>query len=135
MSRKQRSPPDSLLSGGWIFTRKANCPCRIRPSTSSISPPSSACSATRHGSASSPISPATKASRSACGQFLDLGSKTNLSYHLAKLREAGVTRTEVSGTSRLISLRRDDLDRRFPGLLDSILASAKELPLRIELAG
>jgi DNA-binding transcriptional ArsR family regulator len=71
----------------------------------------------------------------ACGQFLDLGSKTNLSYHLAKLREAGVTRTEASGTSRLISLRRDDLDRRFPGLLDSILASARELPLRIELAG
>jgi hypothetical protein len=45
------------------------------------------------------------------------------------LREAGVTRTEISGTSRLISLRRDDLDQRFPGLLDSILASAKELPL------
>jgi DNA-binding transcriptional ArsR family regulator len=64
-----------------------------------------------------------------CGQFLDLGSKTNISYHLAKLREAGVTRTEISGTSRLISLRRTDLDRRFPGLLDSILESAKELPL------
>jgi DNA-binding transcriptional ArsR family regulator len=64
-----------------------------------------------------------------CGQFLDLGSKTNISYHLAKLREAGVTRTEILGTSRLISLRRADLDRRFPGLLDSIIASAKELPL------
>lgn len=63
----------------------------------------------------------------ACGQFLDLGSKTNISYHLARLREAGVTRTEAAGTSRLISLRRADLDRRFPGLLDSILASAKEL--------
>jgi len=60
-----------------------------------------------------------------CGQFLDLGSKTNISYHLAKLREAGVTRTEAVGTSRLISLRRNDLERRFPGLLDSILASAK----------
>ena len=63
-----------------------------------------------------------------CGQFLDLGSKTNLSYHLAKLREAGVTRTEVRGTSRLISLRRDDLDSRFPGLLDSIIASAVKMP-------
>lgn len=59
-----------------------------------------------------------------CGQFLDFGSKTNISYHLAKLREAGVTRTEAVGTSRLISLRRDDLERRFPGLLDSVLASA-----------
>jgi len=63
-----------------------------------------------------------------CGQFLDLGSKTNLSYHLAKLREAGVTRTEAVGTSRMITLRRDDLDRRFPGLLDSILASADARP-------
>jgi DNA-binding transcriptional ArsR family regulator len=65
----------------------------------------------------------------ACAEFLGLGSKTNLSYHLARLREAGVTRTETAGTSRLISLRRGDLDRRFPGLLDSILASATKLPL------
>ncbi len=59
-----------------------------------------------------------------CSKFLDLTSKTNLSYHLAKLREAGVTRAEVVGTSRLITLRRDDLDRRFPGLLNSVIAAA-----------
>lgn len=64
-----------------------------------------------------------------CGQFLDFGSKTNLSYHLAKLREAGVTQTEIVGTSRLITLRRVDLDRRFPGLLDSVIAGAADLPL------
>ena len=63
-----------------------------------------------------------------CSKFLDLGSKTNLSYHLAKLREAGVTRTEVRGTNRFISLRRADLDERFPGLLDSVIASAVKLP-------
>ena len=40
------------------------------------------------------------------------------SYHLRLLREAGVTRTRAEGTQRLISLRRDDLDRRFPGLVD-----------------
>jgi DNA-binding transcriptional ArsR family regulator len=60
-----------------------------------------------------------------CGQFLKFGSKTNLSYHLAKLRQAGITSTEVSGTARLISLRRADLDQRFPGLLDSIIAAAR----------
>lgn len=60
-----------------------------------------------------------------CGQFLDLGSKTNLSYHLAKLREAGVTRTEAVGTSRVITLRRDDIESRFPGLIDSIIAAAQ----------
>jgi DNA-binding transcriptional ArsR family regulator len=40
------------------------------------------------------------------------------SYHLRLLREAGVTRTRAQGTLRLISLRRGDLDERFPGLLD-----------------
>jgi DNA-binding transcriptional ArsR family regulator len=65
-----------------------------------------------------------------CSQFLDFGSKTNLSYHLARLREAGITRTEIVGTSRLITLRRDDLERRFPGLLDSIVAAAPDLPLQ-----
>lgn len=61
-----------------------------------------------------------------CSQFLDFGSKTNLSYHLAKLREAGVTRTRIAGTSRLITLRRDELDQRFPGLLESILAAVAD---------
>jgi len=40
------------------------------------------------------------------------------SYHLRLLREAGVTRTRAAGTTRLISLRRDDLETRFPGLVD-----------------
>ena len=63
-----------------------------------------------------------------CSQFLEFASKTNVSYHLAKLREAGVTRTEVRGTNRLVTLRRADLDQRFPGLLDSIIAAALKLP-------
>ena len=40
------------------------------------------------------------------------------SYHLRLLREAGVTRTRAEKTQRFISLRRDDLERRFPGLVD-----------------
>ena len=40
------------------------------------------------------------------------------SYHLRLLREAGVTRTRAERTQRFISLRRDDLERRFPGLVD-----------------
>ena len=43
------------------------------------------------------------------------------SYHLRLLREAGVTRTRAAGTQRYISLRRDDLERRFPGLVDVLL--------------
>lgn len=59
-----------------------------------------------------------------CSHFLDFASKTNISYHLAKLREAGVIRMEVRGTNRIITLRRADLDQRFPGLLDSVISSS-----------
>jgi DNA-binding transcriptional ArsR family regulator len=40
------------------------------------------------------------------------------SYHLRLLREAGVTRTRAVGVHRLSGLRREDLEERFPGLLD-----------------
>jgi DNA-binding transcriptional ArsR family regulator len=55
-----------------------------------------------------------------CGELSTaLGIPTSTgSYHLRLLREAGVTRTRADGTQRLISLRRDDLDERFPGLVD-----------------
>jgi len=68
-----------------------------------------------------------------CGDFTTFGSKTNLTYHLAKLREAGVTGTRLSGTSRFISLRRDDLEARFPGLLTSLIAAAMAEPERAAL--
>ena len=60
-----------------------------------------------------------------CSGFTSLASKTNLSYHLARLREAGVTRTRIEGTQRLISLRLDDLDACFPGLLPAIIEGAR----------
>jgi hypothetical protein len=44
------------------------------------------------------------------------------------LREAGVIEQRQLGTSRLNSLRRDDLDARFPGLLDAVLAAAPAEP-------
>jgi DNA-binding transcriptional ArsR family regulator len=59
-----------------------------------------------------------------CLSFLDLGNKTNLAYHFAKLRTAGIVQVRQAGTARYLSLRRNDLDSRFPGLLDSIIAAA-----------
>lgn len=64
-----------------------------------------------------------------CSQFTDLASKTAITYHVAKLREAGVVRVTPEGTRRRVRLRRDDLDARFPGFLDSIIASTKDLEL------
>ena len=55
-----------------------------------------------------------------CGELSDaLGIPASTgSYHLRLLREAGVTRTRADGVHRVIGLRRDDLEDRFPGLLD-----------------
>ena len=64
-----------------------------------------------------------------CGQLGGLTSKTNLTYHVAKLREAGVVNVRPEGTKRRVTLRRDDLDSRFPGFLDTVIASAVDLPL------
>jgi DNA-binding transcriptional ArsR family regulator len=59
-----------------------------------------------------------------CGAFAVPVAKSTLSHHLRVLREAGVTLTEPSGTQRVVSLRRGDLDARFPGLLDAVLGAA-----------
>ena len=59
-----------------------------------------------------------------CGTFEVSVSKSTLSHHFRVLREAGVTLTEPTRTQRVVSLRRDDLDARFPGLLAAVLAAA-----------
>ena len=59
-----------------------------------------------------------------CGAFSAPVAKSTLSHHLKVLREAGVTLTEPAGTQRVVSLRAADLERRFPGLLDAVLAAA-----------
>jgi DNA-binding transcriptional ArsR family regulator len=59
----------------------------------------------------------------ACGT-LDLGvTKSTMTHHFRTLREAGVIRQKREGTTKLTELRREDLDARFPGLLDSVLSS------------
>jgi DNA-binding transcriptional ArsR family regulator len=51
-------------------------------------------------------------------------SKSTCTHHFRVLREAGVVRQRSEGTARLNTLRREDLDARFPGLLDAILAGS-----------
>jgi DNA-binding transcriptional ArsR family regulator len=53
---------------------------------------------------------------------LDLAKSTQ-SYHFRILREAGIIRTRKSGIYYLNCLRKDDLDRRFPGLLKAVLST------------
>jgi DNA-binding transcriptional ArsR family regulator len=57
----------------------------------------------------------------ACGLFALTVAPSTRSHHFRVLREAGVIRTRVAGTRRLVSVRRPELDGRFPGLLDAVL--------------
>ena len=51
-------------------------------------------------------------------------SKSTASHHYKVLREAGVVRCREEGTRRYYTLRRVDLEERFPGLLDTVLRAA-----------
>jgi DNA-binding transcriptional ArsR family regulator len=62
-----------------------------------------------------------------CGSFDLPITKSTLTHHFRVLREAGVIDQREVGTARLNSLRRKDLDERFPGLLDAVLAGAPGL--------
>ncbi|MGH3859955.1 ArsR/SmtB family transcription factor [Actinokineospora sp.] len=58
-----------------------------------------------------------------CGHLEVAVAKSTLSQHLRVLRESGVTHTRPDGNQRWLSIRRDDLDQAFPGLLDSVLGA------------
>jgi len=51
-------------------------------------------------------------------------AKSTCTHHFRVLREAGVIHQQARGTAKLNMLRREDLDARFPGLLDTILRAA-----------
>jgi DNA-binding transcriptional ArsR family regulator len=57
----------------------------------------------------------------ACGRLGVSVSKSTLSHHLKVLRDAGLTMTRCEGVQRLVSLRLEDLEQRFPGLLACVL--------------
>ncbi|MFJ4467147.1 ArsR/SmtB family transcription factor [Streptomyces sp. NPDC089424] len=57
------------------------------------------------------------------GQLCAPVAKSTMSHHLKVLREAGVTRTRQEGTRCYVTLRRDVLDARFPGLLSALLSA------------
>jgi DNA-binding transcriptional ArsR family regulator len=51
--------------------------------------------------------------------------KSTCTHHFKVLREAGLIRQRVVGTKRVNSLRREDIERRFPGLLEAVLRGAR----------
>lgn len=57
-----------------------------------------------------------------CGELDGGRPKSTVSHHFKVLREAGLVSTENNGTIHMNTLRRADIDSRFPGLLAAILA-------------
>jgi DNA-binding transcriptional ArsR family regulator len=69
----------------------------------------------------------------ACKDFNLPIVKSTCAHHFRVLRESGVIRQRGMGTTRINSLRRAELDARFPGLLDAVLAAAKRLPTAVDV--
>ena len=57
----------------------------------------------------------------ACGVFEVDRPKSSLSHHFRVLRESGIVATRRDGKTLLNTLRREDLEARFPGLLKAVL--------------
>ena len=59
-----------------------------------------------------------------CNAFDCEVAKSTLSHHFKVLRESGVIRSRKEGTQHINSLRRQELNILFPGLLDAVLQAA-----------
>ncbi|MFG2222287.1 ArsR/SmtB family transcription factor [Streptomyces sp. NPDC048644] len=70
-----------------------------------------------------------------CGEVLPEISKSTASHHWRVLRESGVVHQHRDGRRLLLYLRRADLDARFPGVLDGILAAAADDPAVAQVVG
>jgi DNA-binding transcriptional ArsR family regulator len=60
-----------------------------------------------------------------CGGFGLSVSNSTATHHFKILREAGLIRQYYAGTSRMNTLRREEIDGLFPGLLDAIVAAER----------
>jgi DNA-binding transcriptional ArsR family regulator len=59
-----------------------------------------------------------------CGALSLPVAKSTASHHFRVLREAGLIQMRAEGTQFINSLRREELDGRFPGLLAAVLQAA-----------
>ena len=68
-----------------------------------------------------------------CSAFDLPVSKSTRSWHFRVLREAGIIQQRDEGIRRLNTLRREDLEGRFPGLLDLAIAESRRerVPIKI----
>lgn len=60
----------------------------------------------------------------ACNEVECSLSKATVSHHFETLRDAGVIKTRVDGRKCLSSVRQEEFEERFPGLLGLVLSEA-----------
>jgi len=59
-----------------------------------------------------------------CTEILPDMTKSSASHHWKVLRENGIVEQRRDGRFLFQRLRRDDLDARFPGIIDAVIAPA-----------
>ncbi|MEU2232183.1 ArsR/SmtB family transcription factor [Streptomyces vietnamensis] len=59
----------------------------------------------------------------ACGTIELPVGKSTATHHFHVLREAGLIRQHYAGTSRMNTLRREEFEERFPGLLQAVVTA------------
>ncbi|MFA5677056.1 MAG: helix-turn-helix domain-containing protein [Pseudomonas sp.] len=60
-----------------------------------------------------------------CGELDGGRPKSSMSHHFRVLRDAGLVCSYAAGTTHMNSLRRREMDARFPGLLEVILDNSR----------
>jgi DNA-binding transcriptional ArsR family regulator len=58
-----------------------------------------------------------------CGTFEAPVSTSTLTHHFNVLREAGVIRQYYAGVTKMNTLRTEEMEGRFPGLLPAVIAA------------
>jgi DNA-binding transcriptional ArsR family regulator len=59
-----------------------------------------------------------------CGCFEAPVKLSTMTYHFHALRNAGLIRQHYVGSSKLNTLRIEDMEQRFPGLLTAVIAAS-----------
>ena len=66
--------------------------------------------------------------RMSCARACAQHPPSTVSFHHKILRDAGLIRSEKIGVEVINTLRRGDIDERFPGLLDAVFPAKPSLP-------
>ncbi len=60
-----------------------------------------------------------------CGEFTLNRSKSTMSHHFKILRSSGLVETLIEGTEHMNSLRLEEIENKFPGVLKSVIKATK----------